>query len=211
MDDAADDSAETRRLLEQVRAGDAAAFERLFERHRGLLLTFLHNRFDPRLQARADPSDVVQETQMEAYRRLDDYLDRRPMPFRLWLEKMAYERLRMFQRRHLGAGRRAAGREAALPEASSEGLARKLVSRGSRPGQALEQAERATQVRQALGRLSAEDREILLMRHYEELPYGEIAVLLDITPAAARQRHGRALVRLSRLLSAAGFGGSSHD
>src|SRR5919199_1570310 len=110
MDDAADDSAETRRLLELVRAGDAAAFERLCERHRPLLLAFLRNRFDPRLRARADPSDVVQETQMEAHRRLDDYLARRPMPFHLWLEKMAYERLRMLQRRHLGAGRRAAGR-----------------------------------------------------------------------------------------------------
>jgi RNA polymerase sigma-70 factor (ECF subfamily) len=209
MDEPADDSAETRELLEQVRAGDAAAFERLFERHRPLLLAFLGHRFDPRLKARADPSDVVQETQMEAYRRLDDYLDRRPMPFRLWLEKMAYERLRMLQRRHLGAGRRAVGREAALPDASSDGLARKLVGRGSLPGQALERAERAAVVRRALARLSAEDREVLLMRNYEELPYGEIAVLMDVTPAAARQRHGRALVRLSRVLGEAGFGRSS--
>jgi RNA polymerase sigma-70 factor (ECF subfamily) len=114
-------------------------------------------------------------------------------------------------RRHLGAGRRAAGREEALPPASSAGLARKLVSPAAPPGQALEQAERAAQVRRALAKLSAEDREILLMRSYEELPYGEIAVLLDVTPAAARQRHGRALVRLSRRLSEAGFGGSSHE
>jgi hypothetical protein len=90
MDDAADDSAETRRLLEQIRAGDAAAFGALFNRHRPALLAFLRHRFDPRLKARADPSDVVQETQMEAYRRLADYLARRPMPFRLWLQKTAY-------------------------------------------------------------------------------------------------------------------------
>src|SRR5437764_6369381 len=131
MDDAADDSAETRRLLEALRAGDAAAFARLCERHRPQLLEFLRHRFDPRLRARADPSDVVQEAQMEAHRRLDDYLARRPMPFHLWLRKTAYERLRMLQRRHLGAGRRAAGREALLPGPSSAALARKLVSPGT--------------------------------------------------------------------------------
>jgi RNA polymerase sigma-70 factor, ECF subfamily len=211
MDEPADDSAETQHLLERIQAGDALAIEQLCERHGVLLLEFLRHRFDPRLRARVDPSDIVQETQMEVYRRLNDYLARRPMPFRLWLQKTAYERLQMLQRQHLGAGRRAADREAALPEASSQELAQKLVSRGSRPSQALERAERAAQVRQALARLSARDREVLLMRHFEELPYGDIAVLLDVTPAAARQRHGRALVRLSRWLTQAGFEGTSHD
>src|SRR5438874_3754176 len=119
MDDAADDSAETRQLLERLQAGDATAFDELCERHRPLLLEFLRHRFDPRLRARADPSDVVQEAQMEAHRRIGDYLARRPMPFHLWLRKTAYERLRMLERRHLGAGRRAAGREAVVPGASS--------------------------------------------------------------------------------------------
>jgi RNA polymerase sigma-70 factor (ECF subfamily) len=142
---------------------------------------------------------------MEAHRRLDDYLARRPMPFRLWLRKTAYERLRMLRRRHLGAGRRAVGREA-LPEASSAGLANRLAANAGSPSQALELADRVARVRRALDRLPADDRELLLMRHYEELPYGEIAVLLDVTPAAARQRHGRALLRLSRLLGDAGDG-----
>jgi RNA polymerase sigma-70 factor (ECF subfamily) len=211
MDVADDDSADTRRLLDRVRAGDATAFGELFARHRPGLVEFLRNHFDPRLKARADPSDVVQETQMEAYRRLADYLARRPMSFRVWLHKTAYDRLGMLRRRHLGAGRRAVGREAALPEASSDGLARKLAGRGTSPSREAERAERAAVVRRALARLPADDREILLMRTYEELPYGEIAVLLDVTPAAARQRHGRALVRLSRLLSEAGFGDSTHE
>src|SRR5207244_1356373 len=110
--------------------------------------------------------------------------------FHLWLRKTAYERLRMLQRRHLGAGQRATGREVMLPGPSAAALARKLVSPGTRPDQALERSERAAQVRRALAQLSAEDREVLLMRTYEELPYGEIATLLDLTPAAARQRHG---------------------
>jgi RNA polymerase sigma-70 factor (ECF subfamily) len=208
MDDPAEDSAETRRLLDRAAAGDAAAPGELFDRQRAALVAFLRNRFDPRLRARADPSDVVQEAQMEAHRRLDDYLARRPMPFRLWLRKTAYERLRMLRRRHLGAGRRAVGREV-LPEASSAGLASRLAANAGSPSQALELAERIARVRRVLDRLPADDRELLLMRHYEELPYGEIAVLLDVTPAAARQRHGRALLRLSRLLSDAGDGGQS--
>jgi RNA polymerase sigma-70 factor (ECF subfamily) len=212
MNDAkADDSAETRRLLERLQAGDATAFAVLCERHRPLLLEFLRHRFDPRLRARADPSDVVQETQMEAYRRLDDFLARRPMPFHLWLRKTAYERLRMLERRHLEADRRATDREARLPSASSSALARRLVSPGTQPSQAMERAERAARVRRALARLPAEDREMLLMRTYEELPYEEIAVLLDITSAAARKRHGRALVRLSQLLNEEGLGGSASD
>src|SRR4029079_11979056 len=79
MVDAPNDSAETLRLLDRIQAGDAAAFDRLFERHRTTLRGFLDNRIDDRLRARLDPSDVVQETHMEAYRRLDDYLARRPM------------------------------------------------------------------------------------------------------------------------------------
>lgn len=209
MVEAPNDSAETLRLLDRIQAGDAAAFDRLFERHRSTLRGFLDNRIDDRLRARLDPSDVVQETHMEAYRRLDDYLARRPMPFHVWLRKTGYEQLLMLRRRHLRAGRRAAGREEPLPDRSSLGLARRLVGRSSTPSQRLERAERAERLRRMLARLSAEDREVLLMRNYEDLAYGEIAGLLDITPAAARQRHGRALMRLSRLLGE-GFGGDDH-
>src|SRR2546425_7738206 len=73
------DSAETRRLLEQVRSGDERAFERLFARHRPYIRRVVALRLDPELRRRVDPSDVIQETQLEAFRRLDDYLKRRPM------------------------------------------------------------------------------------------------------------------------------------
>src|SRR5262245_10161331 len=105
------DSAATRRLLERARAGEAEAPEQLLARHRPFLRQLVELRLDPRLRARVDPSDVVQEAQWDAFRRLADYLRRRPMPFRLWLRKTAQERLQKFQRQHLEAGRRAAGRE----------------------------------------------------------------------------------------------------
>ena len=208
MDDAPGDSAETLRLLDRVQAGDSAGFDALFDRHRAALRGFLDNRIDDRLRARLDPSDVVQEAQLVAFRRLDDYLTRRPMPFHVWLRKTAYERLLMQRRRHLRSSRRSAGREEPLPDRSSLGLARRLVH-GSSPSDRLHRAERADKVRRVLARLSAQDREVLLMRNFEDLAYGEIAALLDITPATARQRHGRALLRLSRLLGDSDLGGSS--
>jgi len=94
------DSSETTRLLEQVRDGDRDAFEKLFARHRPYLRQVVSLRLDPKLRARVDASDVVQETHLEAVRRLPDYLKRRPMPFRLWLRKTAYERLLMIERHH---------------------------------------------------------------------------------------------------------------
>src|SRR4051812_16715090 len=107
MDEVTPESDETQQLLTELRAGDSRAFGRLFARHRPDLLRLVALRLDTRLQARLDPSDVVQETQLEAFRRLQDFLERRPMPFRLWLRKTAQERLVMLSRRHLGAARRA--------------------------------------------------------------------------------------------------------
>src|SRR6516225_2707082 len=116
MEDVPPDSAETLRLLEEVNRGNAQAFNRLFARHRPALRQAIAMRLDPRLRARVDPSDVVQETQMEAFRRLADFLERRPMPFRLWLRKTAYERLLELHRHHIQRGKRSVRREVALPE-----------------------------------------------------------------------------------------------
>jgi RNA polymerase sigma-70 factor (ECF subfamily) len=210
MSDRPADSAETARLLDRVAAGDPAAAGLLLDRHRGPVREFLDHRVCPRLRARVDPSDHVQEAQLDARRRLPDFLARRPMPFRVWLLRTAYEHLLMARRRHLGADRRAAGREEPLPEASAGGLADRLAGRASSPSRQLERAERVEQVRRALARLS-DDGEVLLMPTYEDLSYEAIAAVLDVTPSAARQRLARALRRLSRLLTDAGFGENDHD
>jgi RNA polymerase sigma-70 factor, ECF subfamily len=198
MPEPAPDSAETRRLLKQAQNGVADAVDRLFTHHRPGLRRFINLRFDGRLRARLDPSDVVQDTELEALRRLPDYLERQPMPFRLWLRKTAYQRLLMIRRRHVEAGRRAIEREVPLPTRSSVLLAQQM---GSSPSERLDRRELAQRVQRALERLTELDREVVLMRNYEELSYQEIAALLDIDAAAARKRHGRALVRLHRLLA----------
>jgi RNA polymerase sigma-70 factor (ECF subfamily) len=200
------DSAETQRLLEQVWAGEPGACDRLFARHHPFLRQVVVLRMDPRLRARVDPSDVVQDAQLDAFRRLADYLERRPMPFRLWLRKTAQERLLKVQQRHLQAGRRAAGREVPLPDRSSLVLAQQLLAGGSTPSRRLEQAELARRVGQAVARLPEADREVLLMRNFEGLSNREIGCLLGLDPAAVSKRHGRALLRLRDLLLEGGLG-----
>lgn len=201
MAEIAPDSQETQALLEQAAAGDPRAGAQLLERHRARLLDFVDAHLDPLLRARLDASDVVQETQMEALRRLADFLQRRPMPFRLWLRKTAYERLLTLRRRHIEAARRSVAREVQLPDRSSLVLARQLVDSGASPSARLHREEQAQRLRQALERLPQADREALLMRHYEGLSYEEMGCLLGIEPASARKRAGRALVRLHKILA----------
>jgi RNA polymerase sigma-70 factor (ECF subfamily) len=195
------DSAQTDGLLEAIRRGDRQALERLLAHHRDALRTFVEVRLDPRLAARVDPSDVVQEAQLEVVRRMDDFLERRPMPFRLWLRKTAYERLLELHRHHIQRGKRSVRREVALPERSSLLLARPVLGSASTPSQRLQAKELAERVARVVSELSEMDREVLLLRHAEGMPFDEIACLLDIEAAAARKRFGRALIRLQQGLS----------
>jgi RNA polymerase sigma-70 factor (ECF subfamily) len=196
------DSAETCRLLEQIQVGDRSAFERLFARYRPYLHRVAEARLDPKVLARVDPSDVVQEAQMEAYRRLPDYLARRPMPFRLWLRKLAQERILSIRRRHLQAKGRALRLEVPLPERSSLMLAKPFLAAESTPSQKLDQHELVHCVHRAVARLSEADQEILLLRTYEGLSNQDVACLLDLDPQTASKRYGRAVLRLQRLLGA---------
>jgi RNA polymerase sigma-70 factor (ECF subfamily) len=199
------DSSDTRRLLDGVRAGDRAAFEQVFDRYRAELHRFIAVRLDGDLRARVDPSDVVQETQLEVLLRLDDFLRRSPMPFRVWLRRTAYERLLALRRQHVEAIKRSSRREVPLPDRSSLLLARRLFARTPTASQLAGRRELVQKVRQVVARLPEMDREVLFMRNFEELPYEVIADILAIDPAAARKRHGRALVRFHDLLIAHGI------
>jgi RNA polymerase sigma-70 factor (subfamily 1) len=203
------DSAETARLLDEVSRGDRRTLEQLLAHYRPELLSFVKARLDPRVTGRLDPSDVVQEAQLEVVRRMDDFLRRRPMPFRVWVRKAAYQRLLDFHRHHLKRGKRAATREVSLPGRSSLLLARPLLHGGPSPSQQLAAREFAERVAEAVAGLSEADREVLLMRHGEGLPFEEIAILLDIEAAAARKRFGRALIRLQKALADHGLLGGA--
>jgi RNA polymerase sigma-70 factor (ECF subfamily) len=199
------DSAETTHLLERIEAGDAGAFGKLLARHEGALHSFVRLRLDRRVQSRLDPSDIVQETELEVHRRLKDFLSRRPMPFRVWLRKTAYERLLNLRRHHVASARRSVDRDVSLPANSALMLARPFLDRTASPSRALAKKDLMRRVQQALTALSEADREVLLMRHVEELPYSTVADILDIDAAAARKRYGRALLRLRGVLIEAGL------
>jgi RNA polymerase sigma-70 factor (ECF subfamily) len=199
------DSAETQRLLRQIRARERQAFEQLFARHQAYLRRLVELRLDPRLRSRLDPSDVVQEAQLEALSRLDAYLKRPTLPFRLWLRQIAWDRALKARRHHLGTARRALGRELPLPEESSLVLARQLLAGGSTPSERLDHRELARRLRQAVAQLPEADREVVMMRHFEGLSNREVACLLGIDPAAASKRHGRAMLRLHRILFEGGL------
>jgi RNA polymerase sigma-70 factor (ECF subfamily) len=204
MSEVKEDSAQTCALLEAIRRGESQALERLLSRYRPQLRGFVECHCDPRLRARVDPSDVVQDTQMEVARRMSDFLANQPMPFHLWLRKKAMDRLSNLRRDHLTRARRSVAREQALPDRSSLLLAGPLLG-GPSPSQVVQARELAERVSRAVAQLSEADREILLLRHAEDLPFEEIACLLDIEPTAARKRFGRALIRLQTALRAEGL------
>ena len=192
-------------MLERIRHGEPAAAEQLLAIHRAELGKFVALRLDRRLRARLDASDVVQEALAEAAQRLAEFIAQPPMPFRLWLRRNAYLKLVSQMRLHLGADRRDVRREVMLPDDSSLALAEQLFAPGSTPSRQASRQEMAQRVRQAIGMLSETDREVVLMHTFDALTYQEIAYVLQIEPAAARKRHGRALLRLHKLLSADGF------
>ena len=188
-------------LVERARNGDASAFEELFKRHRTRLHKAIAIRMDRRVAARVDASDVLQETYMEAFKRLPNYLKQEGMPFYLWLHWIAREKVLALHRHHLGAGKRAVQHEVPLmPVDSSAEFVSGLIGRLPSPSQELARAELAERLRLALGQLDDDDRDLILWRHFEQLSARDMALLLNITEAAASKRYIRAVEQLRRHL-----------
>jgi RNA polymerase sigma-70 factor, ECF subfamily len=191
---------ETDLLLCDAARGDAEAIRSLFERHRAQLRRMISLRLDSQLAARVDASDVVQETLLDAARKLATYARERPLPFYAWLHRLAAERVADAYRRHWRCASRSVRREAATattwPELSARILADRLVVTDPTPGLILIRQERQEQVHAALARLAPSDRDVLVMRYLEDLSFPEIAAILDIGEGAAKMRHLRALQRM---------------
>ena len=194
------DSSETRQLLDRVVVGDRTAFDQLFNRHVAELKRMVQLRMDRGVQQRFDASDVIQETHFDAYRRLNEYLTRRPMPFRIWLRKNAQEKLAKMRRDHRATARRSVNRELPIPDQSSLLIAKNLLAREASPSQNLIRDEMRAKIATAVSELSEADREILLMRNAEGLSHREIGYLLEIDTVTSRKRYARALLRLRQQL-----------
>ena len=161
-------------------------------------------RLDPRLAARVDPSDVVQEALATAYPRLEEYLKDPPLPFYPWLRQFAWDCILQVHRRHIAAHRRSVTREEVRqPGLTSESvlrLSQRLLSRNSSPSGQIIRKELRDRLQAALAKLTPNDREILVMRNLEQMPAAEIAAVLGIKEGTVRVRHLRALERLRNLL-----------
>jgi RNA polymerase sigma-70 factor (ECF subfamily) len=200
-----DNTTETQELLQQVRQGEEGAVDRLLGQHRESVRRMIGLRLDPAIAARLDASDVVQEVMIEASRRLDDYLKKPVMPFHLWLRHIAQDHIIDAHRRHRLAQRRGVDREQpivprALADHSSLDLAAQFFDPELTPASAAIQQELQRRLHIAIEALNEEEREINLMRHFEQLSNQEVATLLNLTVAAASMRHLRALRRLKGLL-----------
>jgi RNA polymerase sigma-70 factor (ECF subfamily) len=192
-------------LLQLAATGDQDAWGALLDRHRRRLRGMISLRLDQRLQGRIDPSDVLQEAFLAASLQLKDYWANRAMPFFLWLRLVAGQKLALLHRHHLGKQMRDAGREVALfqgslPEASSTALAARLMGHEAAPSEAAMQAELVLRLEAALNSLDPLDREVLILRHFEELSNVEAAHVLNIQESAASKRYIRALRRLKEIL-----------
>lgn len=193
---------DTNELLDRVAQGETSAAATLLARYRKQLRYMISLRIDSRTSARLDPSDIVQEALAEAHRRLPNYAVERPIPFYPWLRRIAWEQLLQMHRRHVDAKRRSVRREDRLPLSdNSEMLLAERLAAGSSPSNQLLRREVEHRVRGAIAKLPAIDRDVIVLRHLEELSFEDAAAVLDVSSSAIYSRYYRAIQRLHRLLN----------
>ena len=202
-----DPPSDTIHLFERLRAGDRRALADLFQRHRDRLRRMVELRMDARLQGKIDASDVLQDGFLDVAKRVESYLSDPRLPVFLWLRLVVSDRLAMVHRHHLGTRMRDVAQEVSLyrdplPQASSAALASMLLGRLTSPSNAAIRAEQILQVQEAVNSLEPLDREVVALRHFEQLSRAETAVVLGITEEAGAKRYIRALKKLKTILAA---------
>jgi RNA polymerase sigma-70 factor, ECF subfamily len=201
-------------LLDAARNGDESALAVLVERHKDRLERMVRLRMDRRLQGRVDPADVVQDAYLAVRGKFPSYSAELRLPFFLWLRLEVGQKLVDLHRFHLGAQMRDCGQEVSLhsgplPQVTSLSLAEQLLGKLTTASHAAMRAELKIRVQEALNGMDAHDREVLILRHFEELSNAEAAQVLGIKPSAAVNRYVRALKRLKDVFQ--GMPGSSEE
>ncbi len=194
-------------LLGRLRQGSHEALAELFSHHRERLRRIVHFRLDYRLKGRISDSDVLQDTYISAAKRMQHYLDKPEMPFFVWLRLLVNQQLVDVHRQHLQAEMRDARKEVSLnaggrSQHTSLAIAAHIAAQGTSPSKVFEQAERIAKLEQALGDMNEIDREVIALRHFEELTSAETAEVLGIEKSAASKRYVRAIKRLQEIVTA---------
>jgi RNA polymerase sigma-70 factor (ECF subfamily) len=195
-------------LERRVREGDRSALATLFGAHEGRLLRWVELRLDPRLKGRLAPDDVVQDVYLAAERRLEHFTRLTDLPFSVWVRLLAGQCLVDAHRRHLGAVARDAGREVGIfepgPTTSAANLAARLAGDLTSPSEAAIRKETHQLLLEAVEAMHPLDREVLALRHFDELSNDDVARLLEISKGTASKRYVRALGRLRTALEQIG-------
>jgi len=199
----ADESIELSEVASPIERQEVLA--RLFMSYRDRLRRMLDLRFDRHLRSRVDPSDVLQQAFLQASRRLESYLRDPSLPFYMWLRFLAGQELLKVRRKYIGAQARDPRRQLSIdrggvPSASSEAISEILVLKQSTPSSLVLRDEERKLVQNTLEGMEETDREVLVLKHFEQLSTGDVASLLGISQAAVRQRHVRAVARFRRVL-----------
>lgn len=192
-------------LTEQLRAGDNEPLAKLFEHYREPLKRMLRFRMDHRMRGRVDESDVLQETYLDVAQQVEAFREHHEMPLVVWLRLMTQQRMIDLHRRHLGAQMRNAANEISINRAdphagTSACIAARLVGDLTSPSQQAQRGERLRQLEDALASMNPVDREVLALRHFEELNNNEVAEILGLQKSAASNRYVRALKRLKEVV-----------
>lgn len=200
------ESEDVQDLLNRASAGDPRAVDELMMLYRDRLKGLVRTRINQRLQSRLDESDIVQDAFVDIARRLDEYLQEPGVPFYVWLRTIVGAKLKQVHRDHLRTQRRDARRELPIPphhegDANSGVLALELLDGLTSPSQAVSKKEMRAQLKAALDKLDAKDREIISMRHVEQMSTMESANALGLSKAGAGNRYLRAIARLKRVLA----------
>jgi RNA polymerase sigma-70 factor (ECF subfamily) len=191
--------------VERLRSGGSKALAEMYQQHRGRLRRMVELRIDPRLMKRIDADDVLQEGFVDISKRLDDYLADPSMPVFVWMRFLVAQQLAAVQRWHFQRQKRDPRREEpvvpAKPTMDSGEMAREFSGSLTSPSQAAQRNELTERMRELLDTMEVADREILVLRHFEELTNAEAAAELGLTPGAASKRYIRALSKLKGVVS----------
>ena len=187
-------------LLEEAKSGSPKALQQLLVVHRPRLRKMVSIRLHPMVKTRVDESDILQDALLDASMRIGDYFEKCSMPFFLWLRFITNQKIQQCHRQHLDTKKRSTRRhrQTSLEDSASVNMADQLVSRESTPSSILVSKESVNRVRIVLNSLNETDREILCLRHFEQLSNAEVAETLDIPSTNASSRYLRALAKLQK-------------
>lgn len=191
-------------VVEKLQDGGDAAVAELFSDFQPRLERMVEFRLDRRLRGRVDSSDIIQESYIEVARRIGDYTSNPTVAFYVWVRQITWQTLVSVHRRHLGQ-KRHPGMEVRLARKDANGtaysIADALIAQLTSPSSAAQRAEEYDQMREALAKMEETDREVLALRHFEQLGNNEVAEILKISRTAASNRYVRAIKRLGDVLA----------